>query len=134
MIIFKGYYLPGFSEGVRNPEKEKSLSTYDKNDGGLILSSELSLSLSLSVNFLVDGSNHTDDPRNLIVGSGMKHNCMSEIWWMILREGNYPWSIYAGAWNEKIGVMVLEDQSLPVPAVWISGEVENMKTTLSNLL
>jgi hypothetical protein len=134
MIIFKGYYLPGFSEGERNPEKEKSLSSYDKNNGGFVLSDELSLFLSSAINFSVDGSNRTDDPRNLIVGSGMKHNCMSEIWWMISREGEHPWTIYAGAWNEKVGVMVLEDQNLSVPAVWISSDVENMKTLLSTLL
>lgn len=134
MIIFKGYYLPGFTEGERNSEKEAKLSEYDEKFGGYVLSNEFGIFLKSSISLLVDGSEMENEPRNLIVGSCLKYNCMSEIWWMILREGEHPWSIYAGAWNEKLGVMVFEDQDLSVPSVWISGDPISMRNALNFLL
>ena len=134
MIIVKGYYLPGFTEGERNAEKEEKFSEYDKKYGGYTIANEFGIFLKSSVSLLVDGSLMENEPRNLIVGSCLKYNCMSQIWWFISREGQDPWNVYAGSWNEKLGVMVFEHPDLYVPSVWISEDPEGMRSALNFLV
>jgi hypothetical protein len=137
-LIVKSGYLPGFTQAERDPSAEAALiarDLYDNPDGGALLTYALGRLLESEVHLLLsgfDGSPLCTDPRNKIVGSCMKANCMSAIWWMAEREAaEGRWTAYAGSWNEELGVMVLDSPEYhSVPLVWLSEDVPGMRALL----
>lgn len=135
-LIVKDGWLPGFTEPERNPRIECHLTSrkYDDAEGGAAIAYAFHNLMQGEVTLVAgaEGFTHlSKDPRNLIIASCIKANCRSAVWWMIEFEGASRWLLYTGAWNEELGVMVLEaPQYHPLPVVWLSPEVRAMQELL----
>ena len=140
-IVVKDLYLPGFTEPTRNEQIEKYLTErgYGESQCGGAEIAHYFHSLIASdpeVHLVAGAEGFTNlqkslDARNLIVASCAKHNCMSIVWWMVEREGEGSWTLYAGSWNEQLGFMVLSAPGYhPVPLVWLTADLKRLKELL----
>jgi hypothetical protein len=130
MLIVKGPWLPGFSDPVQIPETAESLTHrgYDDVEGGPALAYALRGRVIGEARIVADCFDTSGlclfDPRNIILASCVRQNCKSSIWWMVEREGEGRWSVYAASWNETFGVLVLEASG------WGSPQVHGQDTPL----
>lgn len=143
-MVVKGPYLPGFTEAVRNPAIEAHLTMrgYCKGEGqegaeiahifhGYIVEAGLTLLVGAEG---FDNLSSRKDPRNHIIASCAKHNCMSAIWWMAECECEKRWTLYAGVWNDALGFMVLDAPHYhPVPMLWLTEDHQRMRPLLDLL-
>ncbi len=139
MIIAKKVYHPGFTEGEPDIELASYLMKrgYGENiDGGAELAHVLHQSVRTDPGLMIGHDvfhnlSKLNDPRNHLVASCIKHNCMSEVWWLIEREQAHIWHLYAGCWNERFGVMVLDSPKYhSTPLVWVSSDPVTFKGLL----
>jgi hypothetical protein len=140
-MIVKNSYLPGFTQAERNGDIELYLEKrgYCKGEG-----TEGAEIAHIFHNRIVDEGielltgakgfsnlNARKDPRNLIIASCAKSNCMSAIWWLAECECQKKWLLYSGVWNDTLGFMVLDAPHYhPVPLVWLTEAHQKMRPLL----
>jgi len=140
-MIVKNPYLPGFTQAERNGDIEAYLEKrgYCKGEG--IEGAEIAhifhgRIVDAGIELLVgargfDNLSTRKDPRNLIIASCAKANCMSAIWWLTECECAKKWLLYAGVWNDALGFMVLDAPHYhPVPLVWLTEAHAQMRPLL----
>ena len=145
MFLVRGPWLPGFTDPpLNNKAKADHLTArhYDDATGGPALFTALRNGLVGNVNIIADcfdaNNNFTYDIKNRILASCVRRNCMSAVWWMVEREDSPKWTVYAGAWDETYGLLILEtsawgspmDHGKEIPLVVISDQPEQMKMLL----
>lgn len=144
MLLVKGPWLPGFTDPELIPDTAESLAVrgYDDAEGGPALAYALRSRIIGEARIVADCFEATGrctfDPRNTILASCIRQNCKSSIWWMVEREDTPKWAVYAAAWNETFGVLVLETSGWgspqahgqEIPLILISDQPDIMRECL----
>lgn len=140
-IIVKGSYAPGFTEPQRNLDLEAYLTMRGYCAGQGQEGAEIAhifhsriVGEGIKLEAGAEGFTKIDDVRdyrNKIIASAARHNCMSNIWWIVECECARKWTLYAGSWDEQMDFMVLDAPSYhPWPLVWLTVELRRMRVLL----
>lgn len=140
-IIVKGSYAPGFTDPVRDPDLEAYLTMRGYCEGKGSEGAEIAhyfhskiVEAGIKLSVGAEGFanlNKELDPRNKIIASCARHNCMTNIWWLVECECNRRWVLYAGCWNEQLDFMVLDAPVYhPVPVIWLTEEPRKLRPLL----
>lgn len=133
-LVVLGPYLPGFTEGSRQPKIERHLaerSIYDDEDGGEMIAYAFNRMVAhLPGMKLQSFSDTTIDPRDRILAMSLRKDCMSLIWWHVSREGDgHRWQVYAGLWNDETAFLALNRPS-GRSLLWLSSAVDSSREIL----